>query len=134
MERRKQYREMKVVEEKLRSDYINGFRNKQRSSIKQELEIEREQVIAQQDLYKTHRKTQWKKRLSKSPYHTDLVADTERIQEQMRMKTEIQAKKKVQEYKKLADLKSTLIMNQLLSEQQNAARKRGSLRRQELGN
>jgi hypothetical protein len=117
MERRKHYKEAKAMEERSRSGLINSYRFKQRETIKNDIEISREEKIIKHDMYKQNRTHQWKKRMSKSPYHTDLVADTERIQEEMKVKRGSEMKKKAEDQKKISDLKTNLILTQILTDQ-----------------
>lgn len=120
IERRKQLKESRVNEEKARSEQINNFRNEQRKKLKQDYELEREKVIAQEELYKKKRAMQWRKRLAKSPFSVDLVADKERVQEEQSVRQMFEMKKKIIEAKKLNELKSAMILNQLVEAQKRS--------------
>jgi hypothetical protein len=88
-------------ERKVRLQHIHTFRNKQRKNIKDGYELQREQLLAQNELYKKERTRQWQVRMAKSPFRVDLVADTERIQERHNVRKALEAELAMKERKTL---------------------------------
>ena len=102
-EQKRIQRDMKATMEKTKSEHLHKIRMKQRQIIRQEYELQREQLIAKNELYKRERASQWKKRMAKSPFRVDLVADTEKVQVRHQVRKILQEEKRRSELKQKAD-------------------------------
>jgi hypothetical protein len=80
-------RKQKLAEQKMQAAMttaqINSQRVNERKYLKAQYEFEREKQLAERAIYHKERVTQWSKRFGNSPLGVDLVADNERIEEEV---------------------------------------------------
>lgn len=100
--------EMKAARKAHRSDNdgrsraIDARRENERNYLKAQYEFEREKRNAERIIYQRERAAQWSHRLAASPLGVDLVADSERIQEEVqeREKEERRRRRKAERHRR----------------------------------
>jgi len=81
------------------TDKIVDFRKQQRSLLKVDYEMAREQSHVELEVYNKNNSARWASKLRRSPFHVDLVAESQRIEEEVHLKaksTEKSIKGKIQ--------------------------------------
>uniref|UniRef100_A0A7S1KTC3 Uncharacterized protein n=1 Tax=Percolomonas cosmopolitus TaxID=63605 RepID=A0A7S1KTC3_9EUKA len=120
----KQERIQKKIQQSMqKSAKMSVYRLMQRRLLKEDYELNREQKRQEDLAYKHKQVRKWKKKLKKSPFAVDLLADSERVEEENRIRRIMAKKKKRMETKRLEQLKQNLLMNALLEEQQQMQQK-----------
>lgn len=125
MQKRKQKRYKKYTrsqtfsDEKILNDLafstnMAQYRAKQRKSLKEDYELGREHSLAEIEVYKRQKLGEWRKKLQRSPFTIDLLAENERIEEVQNARHMAESKRKREEDRKLLALKKNLIVNALL--------------------
>ncbi|KAL9643472.1 hypothetical protein ABK040_010086 [Willaertia magna] len=104
----------RVNEEKLKSSLITMKRNKERMKIKTVLESDREKVIAAKDKWRKKVELDWKKKLSRSPFQVDLLADAEKVEEEMKLKDSLIEREKQIERRLKERIKQEMLMEEIL--------------------
>eukprot|EP01012_Entosiphon_sulcatum_P054392 TRINITY_DN7511_c0_g1_i1.p1 TRINITY_DN7511_c0_g1~~TRINITY_DN7511_c0_g1_i1.p1 ORF type:complete len:226 (-),score=72.48 TRINITY_DN7511_c0_g1_i1:1521-2198(-) len=100
-ERRKLERQQKKATTTDGTSRIYSQRLNERKFLKAQYEFDREKRIAEQTIYKKEKADEWKGRFANSPFLVDLVADNERIEEELVVRSQEEARKKrLQEVKK----------------------------------
>lgn len=117
-EEEKQELIQKRIQQSMRkSAKMSVYRLMQRRLLKEDYELSREQQRQEEIALKQKRIQKWKAKTKKSPFSVDLVADSERVEEENRIKSLLSKRQRQLELKRLEQLKQNLIMNALIEEQ-----------------
>lgn len=108
-----QKRAKKELERK-KSLKLNEFREVQRMLYKEELEMSREQEIAQSEMFKKQKIKEWKKKMTSSPFKVDLEAQAKQTEKQIRKEEKIQERLRKIEQKKKDDLRKCTLIEKIL--------------------
>jgi adenylosuccinate synthase len=68
------------------STKIMSIRFAERDAVKKDLKVERQMVIERHHASQKDREDRWSRRLGRSPFHIDLVAESQRIDEESRVR------------------------------------------------
>jgi hypothetical protein len=127
-ERRRQMRQEKKQTITGETSKIYTQRLNERKFLKAQYEFDREKRLAERTIYRKEKQDEWKHRFSNSPFHVDLVADSERIEEEVHVRSAEETRKKgVQEARK-KQVKNDVIIKALSEAPQLDAER--TLRRQ----
>eukprot|EP01010_Urceolus_cornutus_P000925 NODE_1436_length_917_cov_226.927419_g1108_i0.p1 GENE.NODE_1436_length_917_cov_226.927419_g1108_i0~~NODE_1436_length_917_cov_226.927419_g1108_i0.p1 ORF type:complete len:254 (+),score=56.32 NODE_1436_length_917_cov_226.927419_g1108_i0:89-763(+) len=85
----------------------------ERKFLKAQYEFDREKRIAEQTIYKKEKTSEWKSRFATSPFLVDLVADNERIEEEMAVKLQEERRQQLQQEAKRKKMKNEIIVKAL---------------------
>eukprot|EP01006_Ploeotia_vitrea_P054660 TRINITY_DN67912_c0_g7_i1.p1 TRINITY_DN67912_c0_g7~~TRINITY_DN67912_c0_g7_i1.p1 ORF type:complete len:230 (-),score=27.99 TRINITY_DN67912_c0_g7_i1:629-1318(-) len=126
-ERRRQLRELKKANANETTGKIYTSRLNERKFLKAQYEFDREKKIAEQTIYRKEKQGEWKNRYSNSPFLVDLVADNERIEEEMYVKNEEEKRRQQRLAAKKKVVKSEIIVK-ALSEVSQSEQRRAQIR------
>eukprot|EP01005_Ploeotia_sp_CARIB1_P001339 NODE_278_length_1027_cov_432.144444_g271_i0.p1 GENE.NODE_278_length_1027_cov_432.144444_g271_i0~~NODE_278_length_1027_cov_432.144444_g271_i0.p1 ORF type:complete len:230 (-),score=64.40 NODE_278_length_1027_cov_432.144444_g271_i0:245-934(-) len=126
-EKRRQLRELKKSSANEATGKIYTARLNERKFLKAQYEFDREKRIAEQTIYRKEKQGEWKNRYSNSPFLVDLVADNERIEEEMYVKSEEDKRRQQRLAVKKKQVKSEIIIK-ALSEVSQSEQRRAQIR------
>jgi hypothetical protein len=96
-----------------RTASVNAARDNERKYLKAQFEFEREKRIAERIIYQRERAAQWALRLAASPLAVDLVADSERIEEETHVRDARERERRHAAERKRRRIKSDIIVKAL---------------------
>eukprot|EP00993_Chasmostoma_nieuportense_P003156 NODE_3896_length_876_cov_96.177570_g3743_i0.p1 GENE.NODE_3896_length_876_cov_96.177570_g3743_i0~~NODE_3896_length_876_cov_96.177570_g3743_i0.p1 ORF type:complete len:227 (+),score=75.90 NODE_3896_length_876_cov_96.177570_g3743_i0:82-762(+) len=108
-EKRKNERAAKKALTNDSTSKIYNQRLNERKFLKAQYEFDREKRLAEQTIYRKEKTQEWKNRFATSPFLVDLVADDERIEEEMQVK-EHEDRRKQQEQ----DTRKKAVRNEII--------------------
>lgn len=112
-EKRKQLRAAKKAATNDSTSHIYSQRLNERKFLKAQYEFEREKKIAEQTIYRKEKQGEWKSRYATSPFLVDLVADNERIEEEMTVRQQEERRRQKQQELKKKRVKNEIIVKAL---------------------
>eukprot|EP00998_Keelungia_sp_KM082_P007997 NODE_4182_length_807_cov_54.485294_g4159_i0.p1 GENE.NODE_4182_length_807_cov_54.485294_g4159_i0~~NODE_4182_length_807_cov_54.485294_g4159_i0.p1 ORF type:complete len:225 (+),score=59.17 NODE_4182_length_807_cov_54.485294_g4159_i0:48-722(+) len=112
-ERRRQDRQRKKDATNEVTSKIHAGRISERKFLKAQYEFDREKRLAEQTIYRKEQSHAWKSKFANSPFLVDLVADNERIEEEMYVRNEEERRRKKKQEAKKKAVKNEVIMKAL---------------------
>eukprot|EP00992_Anisonema_acinus_P005289 TRINITY_DN17839_c0_g1_i1.p1 TRINITY_DN17839_c0_g1~~TRINITY_DN17839_c0_g1_i1.p1 ORF type:complete len:225 (-),score=74.27 TRINITY_DN17839_c0_g1_i1:107-781(-) len=112
-EKRKQERAYRKATTNDVTSKIYSQRLNERKFLKAQYEFDREKRIAEQTIYRKEKQDEWKNRYATSPFLVDLVADNERIDEEMTVRVQEERRKVLQQERKKKQVKNEIIVKAL---------------------
>jgi len=109
LEKRRQARNERKILNSMNTGKINGQRLNERKYLKAQYEFEREKRLAERTIYAKEKSGEWQQRLANSPFLVDLVADNERIEEEMFIRESEEKRRR-----RIAERKKKKIKNEII--------------------
>jgi|EP00670_Eutreptiella_braarudii_P006164 hypothetical protein len=126
-EKRKESRAARKAATNDATSKIYTQRLSERKFLKAQYEFDREKRIAEQTIYRKEKQGEWKSRFATSPFLVDLVADNERIEEEMSVRQQEERRRQKQQELKKKKVKNEIIvkaLSEVPSSEQARANKR----------
>ena len=96
-----------------RTQSINARRENERNYLKAQYEFEREKRNAEKIIYQRERAAQWSHRLAASPLGVDLVADSERIEDEVRQREQEERRRRAKAERHRRKIKNDIVVRAL---------------------
>jgi hypothetical protein len=93
----------------LQSSVLSAQRANEKKYIKAQFEFEREKKLAEKVIYERERAQEWNRRMEKSPFLVDLLADHERVEEEQYVRAH-EAKRRLE----IAERKKRKVRNEII--------------------
>jgi len=97
----------------LQSSVLSAQRANEKKYIKAQFEFEREKKLAEKVIYEREKSNEWARRMEKSPFLVDLVADHERVEEEQYVREHEAKRRLAMAEKKKRKLRNEIVVKAL---------------------